>query len=210
MSVAQLLDGYQRFRKNRFEEAREIYYRLNKLGQSPKVMVIACCDSRVDPATIFDAGPGELFISRNVANLVPPYAPDGAHHGTSAALEFAVKHLKVEDIVVMGHAQCGGANALLMQHQFGKRTEFIDSWMQIASDARDKVVLDQGDAEDVQQAIEHEIVRLSLRNLMQFSWIREAVEAGQLHLHGWYFGIEKGVLYCLNPDTNEFEAVVDE
>ncbi len=211
MSVENLLQGYQRFRTNRFEETREVYRKLNNVGQSPKVMIIACCDSRVDPATILDAGPGELFITRNVANLVPPYTPDNAHHGTSAALEFAVKHLKVEDIIIMGHAQCGGAKALLMHHQFGDRSEFIDQWMRIASSARDNVMLEhEAEAEeDLQQALEHEIIRLSLRNLMEFSWIREAVGAGRLTLHGWYFGIAKGLLYRLNPETNTFETVAD-
>ena len=130
-------------------------------------MFIACCDSRVDPAAIFDAGPGELFVIRNVANLVPPWAPDGRHHGTSAAIEFAVRHLKVREIVVMGHAQCGGAAALLNRfHEQPGASDFIGSWISLAEEAKQRMLARQIGDGDSQRELEYEIVRLSLANLM--------------------------------------------
>jgi len=207
MTIENLLEGYRRFHSTRFEEAREVYRKLDQRGQSPKVMIIACCDSRVEPATILDAGPGELFVARNVANLVPPCTPDGAHHGTSAALEFAVQHLKVSEIIVMGHAQCGGAKALLMDSESGTGDDFISSWMNIAREARENVYTKCTSEEDVLLSLEHEIVRLSLKNMMTFPWIREKVEEGSLRLHGWYFGIARGILYTMDHSTGEFLPV---
>lgn len=206
MRITRLLDGYRRFRDGHYSRARSLYQELEAQGQSPKVLFLACCDSRVDPAVITDAGPGELFVVRNVANLVPPCNPDGQYHGTSAALEFAIKSLGVEHIVVMGHAQCGGAKALLQQGQDTPgRDDFIGKWMHIASAARDRVY-QRTDISGPGRLIclEQEIVRLSLRNLLTFEWIKTRVEAGTLHLHGWYFGIAKGRLYVLDPATDEF------
>lgn len=208
--IEELINGYYRFRASRFEEARRIYRKLGRQGQSPKVMVVACCDSRVDPAMITDTGPGELFITRNVANLVPPCTPDNHHHGTSAALEFGVTHLNVQHIIVMGHANCGGAKALLAEiDNTSPSTDFIDAWMTIADDAGKRIRDEFADATPETQllALEHEIVRVSLHNLMTFGWIRERVEESTLHLHGWYFGIEKGILYTLDPATGDFIPV---
>jgi carbonic anhydrase len=147
---------------------------------------------------IFDAAPGEMFIVRNVANLVPPYAPDAAYHGTSAALEFAVRALRVEHIVVLGHAQCGGVKALL-EGAPPTVSDFVGQWMQIAEPARQRVMA-CADVHDRQRACEHEVVRLSLDNLQTFWWVREAMEARRLRLHGCYFGIRSGVLEMLGPD----------
>jgi carbonic anhydrase len=142
MSLESLLDGYRRFRKERFPGAQKLYRELEASGQSPRLMFIACCDSRVDPATIFDTGPGELFVLRNVANLVPPNSPVAKHQAMSAALEFAVLHLDVQHIVVMGHAQCGGAKALLDGvHEQIPNAEFIGSWMNLALPARNRMLL---------------------------------------------------------------------
>lgn len=210
MSVERLLEGYWRFRKTRFVAAQEVYRKLGRQGQSPEVLFIACCDSRVDPGTIFDTGPGELFVIRNVANLVPPWAPDGRHHGTSAAIEFAVRNLKVREIVIMGHAQCGGAAALLNDfHEQPGASDFIGSWISLAQEAKQRMLARQVSRDDWQREMEYEIVRHSLRNLMGFSWVREKVEAGELRLHGWHFGITHGRLAILDPATDEFR-VLDE
>lgn len=169
-------------------------------------MVVACCDSRMDPATITDAGPGELFVARNVANLVPPFTPDGRHHGTSAALEFGVLGLGVDDIVVLGHAQCGGVRALLEGvHAHASTVDFIGTWMAIAADARERVLKEPGG--DRQRRLEEEVVRLSLENLMTYPWIAERVQTGRLRLHGWHFGIARGELAVLDPASDTFRTV---
>ncbi len=209
MRIQKLLDGYRRFHDSYYIQARSLYQELEEQGQAPKVLFLACCDSRVDPATITDASPGELFVVRNVANLVPPYSPDGQYHGTSAALEFAVRTLQVEHVVVMGHAQCGGAKALLEDTpQEPGQDDFIGKWMEIAREARSRIMRDRTIPEtDRLLALEHEIVRHSLRNLLSFDWIRSRVEAGRLQLHGWYFGIAEGRLYVLDPATDTFQTV---
>ena len=186
-----LIRGYQRFRTGVWQRERERFEELAAEGQRPRAMVIACSDSRADPATIFNARPGELFVIRNVANLVPPYAPDSAYHGTSAALEFGVRALGIEHLIVMGHAGCGGIRALL-EGAPEEVSDFVENWISIAEPAR-RIVTREPSA-DPQTACEHEAVRLSLANLMTFPWIREAVEQGRLTLHGCYFGIASGQL----------------
>jgi carbonic anhydrase len=195
--VDRLIEGYRRFRSGHWPQERERFEHLAR-GQQPPIMVITCSDSRVDPSMIFDTAPGEMFIVRNVANLVPPYAPDAAYHGTSAALEFAVRALQVEHIVVLGHAQCGGVRALL-EGAPPTVSDFVGQWMQIAQPARQRVMACP-DVHDLQLACEHEVVRLSLENLQTFWWVREAVEADRLRLHGCYFGIRSGILEVLGPD----------
>jgi len=199
-----LLDGYRRFRENDWPERRALFELLSEAGQRPRTLVIACSDSRVDPQMIFDAGPGELFVVRNVANLVPPYQPDAAYHGTSAALEFAVKALEVEDVVVMGHAQCGGLQALLNGVP-DSVPDFVGTWIHIADRARERALKCES-VEERQDVCEHEAIKVSIDNLMTFPWVRERVEAGRLRLQGCRFGIASGVLERLQPDGT-FAAV---
>jgi carbonic anhydrase len=204
---ATLITGYHRFRDREWKSERDRWAELAE-GQSPKVMVIACSDSRVDPAQIFDARPGEMFVVRNVANLVPPFEPDQNYHGVSAALEFAVTQLEVDELVVMGHGFCGGCAAALTG-QFDNATHghghFIAHWIEMLADAREKIRTEHPEL-DRQAFLEMELegVRLSLRNLMGFPWVRERVENGRLKLHGAYFAIADGVLHVLDESTGEF------
>ena len=187
-----LIEGYRRFRAETWPRERARFEELAAQGQRPHTMVIACSDSRVDPQMIFSAGPGELFVLRNVANLVPPYMPDALFHGTSAAVEFAVRVLQVERIVVMGHALCGGIRAVLDGTPPEAR-DFVAGWIGIAERAR-AVALRCDVPEERQEAAEHEAVRISLANLMTFPWVQEAVAAGRLSLHGAHFGVATGRL----------------
>jgi len=191
--MQRLLDGYRRFRGD-WPERRAVFERL-AAGQAPRAMVIACSDSRVDPTMIFAAEPGELFILRNVANLVPPYEPDSAFHATSAALEFAVRVLEVSDLIVMGHAMCGGIGVLLRGAPPGAG-DFLVPWMRIAEPARQRALRSAG--ADPQSACERESVKLSLENLLTFPWIAERVSARRLTLHGMMFDIHSGELTILN------------
>lgn len=196
--MERLVDGYRRFRAGTWPERRVLHEHLAAEGQRPRALVIACADSRVDPAAIFDAGPGELFVVRNVANLVPPFAPDEAYHGTSAAIEFAVRALAVPDVIVMGHAMCGGVDALL-NDPLNPSWHFLGNWIGLASAARDRA-LACDDGTDRQRACEYECVRLSLANLMTFPWLRDAVRAGRTALHGAFFDIRSGELELLDGD----------
>ena len=193
-----LLDGYRRFRSNGWPEQRRVFESLAKDGQSPQALVVACVDSRVDPAMIFDTAPGEMLTLRNVANLVPPYAPDAAYHGTSAALEFGVRVLEVPDLVVLGHGLCGGVRALL-DGAPDNASEFVAPWMSIARSARARAMRCLP-AEERQQCCEHEVIKVSLANLMTFPWIAERVATGKLELHGAWFDIHTGVLMTLQPE----------
>jgi carbonic anhydrase len=200
-----LIAGYRRFRAGTWREERDRFEELSRLGQKPRALVIACSDSRTDPQMVFNAVPGELFVVRNVANLVPPYGPDDNPHGVSSAIEFAVRSLRVPDIVVMGHAMCGGIKALL-DGTPAEVSDFVGQWVRIAEPARQKAMaVPAGERHDF---CEHESVRLSLQNLLTFPWIKSAVEAGELRLHGLFFGIRSGVLERLGPDGN-FHAIPD-
>lgn len=208
-AIADLLGGYQRFRRARWSAQREAYERL-RAGQSPRVMVIGCADSRVDPSTIFDCGPGEIFVVRNVANLVPPYDPDGGVHGVSAALEFAVTVLGVSEILVLGHGGCGGIAASLRAADGTPVGAFIGPWMEIAQAARTRVLSQHGGVTagaDGQTALEHEAISTSLDNLMGFPFVRAAVEAGRLRLHGGWFAVASGELHWRDPETGAFSVV---
>jgi carbonic anhydrase len=192
-----LISGYRRFRSGTWRDERARFEELSRLGQKPRSLVIACSDSRTDPQMIFNARPGELFVVRNVANLVPPYGPDEEPHGISAAIEFAVRSLKVSEIVILGHAMCGGIQALLD----GVPTEgsdFVGQWVQIAQSARRRAM--RAPPEHRHDFCEHEAVRLSLDNLMTFPWIEAAVTSGALTLHGAFFDIRSGVLERLDQD----------
>jgi len=193
-----LMAGYERFRSGSWKDHEDLYTTLARDGQAPEAMVIACADSRVAPELIFDCGPGEIFVVRNVAALVPPYAPDDKYHGTSAALEFAVTVLKVRTVVVMGHSQCGGIRSLMKGPGNGPG-DFIASWMAIARSARVRVCdAPPGDfATDFESqcgACEHEAIRVSLDNLMTFPWIAQRVAEGSLELAGMHFNLSDGKL----------------
>jgi len=195
--MERLIDGYRRFRAKQWPERKALFEGLADRGQSPRTMVIACSDSRVDPTMIFGAEPGELFILRNVANLVPPYAPDSAFHATSAALEFAVRVLEVQDLIVMGHAMCGGIRVLL-DGAPDPAGDFLVPWMRIAEPAKHRAL--ERAPVDPQAECERETVKLSLENLLTFPWIAERVAQEKLHLTGTVFDIRSGVLAMLQPD----------
>ena len=191
-----LVEGYRRFRSETWPAERARYEALAHWGQSPEAMVVACSDSRVDPQTIFSAVPGELFVVRNVGALVPPYSPDPGHHGTSAALEFGVRVLKVVRLVVLGHGQCGAVKAMAYGAPPQAR-DFIASWVEIGKPA----LAAAGEAPEGRLArIEVEVVRLSLVNLLTFPWIAEASAVGRLALQGYLFDVHTGVLMSVGPD----------
>jgi carbonic anhydrase len=203
-----LLDGYNAFTSQRLPTEQTRYKELSERGQSPAVMVVGCCDSRVSPEVIFDAGPGELFVVRNVANLVPVYQPDGGAHGVSAALEYAVNVLRVPHIVVLGHAQCGGIRAFIDKIDPLSEGDFIGRWM--AMFIKPGEVVEQRDRETMQDftvRIEKAAIFRSLENLMTFPFVQKAVESGETQLHGAYFGVAEGSLFVLDKATKEFNSV---
>ena len=197
-SADPLLAGYRRFRAHQWPRARAAYETLAEAGQTPHTLFLACSDSRADPALIFDAAPGDLFVVRNVANLVPPYAPDGGLHGVSSALEFGVKALKVSRIVVMGHALCGGVQAMRSDSP-PPGLDFVEAWIDQGRPAVREALHSCGHDHAV-QASEEAIVKLSLDNLRTFPWIAEREAAGALTLTGLHFGIADGVLRVLGDD----------
>ncbi|SFR80759.1 carbonic anhydrase [Sphingomonas jatrophae] len=205
-----MIDGYRRFRAGDWAAQRARWAELAQ-GQSPKVMIVSCSDSRVDPATVFDASPGEMFVVRNVANLVPPYEPDSARHGVSAALEFAVTQLEVSELVVMGHGKCGGVHAALTGAFADKAPGeggFIANWITLLDDARAKVMAEHGTGPEAVHALELECVKTSLTNLRTFPWVAEREADGRLALRGAYFAIADGVLHVLDEQTGEFSPAV--
>jgi carbonic anhydrase len=207
----QLLEGYRRFRAGPYVEQRQRYDALANKGQAPKVMIIACSDSRVDPTRVFDTAPGQAFVLRNVANLVPPYQPDSAQHSTSAAVEYAVTILKVHHIVVFGHAHCGGIQASLdgrfddAAHGAGG---FIGSWMSMIAPARDRIRAAAALSPDIDSAaaLELEAIRISIANLRSFPFVANAEASGELLIQGTCFDIADGVLRVLDPETDRFVA----
>ena len=192
-----LIAGYRRFRSGTWQAERTRFEALSRLGQRPRALVIACSDSRTDPQMVFNARPGELFVVRNVANIVPPYGPDDQPHGVSSAIEFAVRSLHVRDIVVLGHAMCGGIKALL-EDAPNEVLEFVGHWVRIAEPARQRAM--QAPKEQRQSICEHDAVHLSLGNLLTFPWIKDAVDAGHITLHGCFFDIRSGILERLGGD----------
>ncbi|WP_411292187.1 carbonic anhydrase [Sphingorhabdus sp.] len=200
-----LVDGYRRFKSDAYVKQKARYDALASDGQSPPIMIISCSDSRVDPATVFDTTPGQVFALRNVASLVPPYETGGGLHGVSAAIEFGVLGLEVRHIVVLGHAQCGGIKASLEGANLGHDGHsFIDGWVDIIRPARDRIVASASD--DPQRDLELDAVRVSLANLRSFPFIAEREKNEQLKLHGAYFGIADGNLYVLDEQTDIFEV----
>jgi carbonic anhydrase len=204
-----LIDGYGAFTAGRLQSEQHRYRELAERGQTPEIMVIGCCDSRVSPEVIFDAGPGELFVVRNVANLVPPYEQDGKYHGVSAALEFGVGVLKVKHIVVLGHAHCGGVRAYAEDAAPISPGDFIGRWMSLIAPAAEKVG-PRGDLsrDEYIERLEQASVSNSLDNLMTFPRLRKLIERGSVTLHGAYFGVAKGELAVLDRATGEFRPVM--
>ncbi len=201
-----LLDGYASFRAGRYVSEAERYRRLGEGQQKPTIMMIACCDSRAAPETIFDAGPGEIFVVRNVANLVPPYAPDGRHHSTSAALEFAVLQLGVKHIVIMGHGRCGGIRAIIEPGDPLSTGDFIGKWLAGVRDVAATVEHDHDLAERL-TLVEQASVEHSLANLRTFPWVRVREGKSQLTLHGAWFDISQGELNVYEETERRWTVV---
>jgi carbonic anhydrase len=208
--IAKLTTGFKAFRDGRFQEQRAAYEALVDQGQKPKVALIACSDSRVDPAIALQADAGDLFIVRNVANLVPPYEQEGHYHGTSAALEFAVQHLEVGHVIVLGHAHCGGIRSLFeKQAPNSEGNHFVPPWMSLVRSAYLRVQGTMPDAPEDEKArvCEQSAVLVSLENLMTFPCIRQRVGDGRLRLHGWYVDIRSCTLHVYDPGRQHFEPV---
>ena len=208
MFPTRLTDGYRAFLDSSFPREKGRYELLAEKGQSPDVMIIGCCDSRVSPEVIFDASPGELFVVRNVANLVPPYETQGDFHGTSAALEFAVQALRVGHIVVLGHARCGGIRAFADDTAPLSPGDFIGRWMSLIAPATADAGPRGSDFSEYLTRLELAAIENSIRNLMTFPCVRILVERGKLQLHGAYFGVATGVLLLRDPETGAFQPAV--
>jgi carbonic anhydrase len=203
-----LSEGYESFRTNRYATEEQRYQKLAAKGQKPTTMIIACCDSRAAPETIFDAGPGELFVVRNVANLVPPYAPDEKHHSTSAALEFAVNALNVKHIVVMGHGKCGGIASVVTGMDPLTNSDFIGKWMSNVRDVASAVTVPEGTpTHEHCKQVEHASVQHSLANLRTFPWIRNRIQNGELSIHGAWFDIALGELHVYDEPQNQWSGL---
>lgn len=208
-----LIAGYESFLGSRFSHEQQRYRVLAEMGQKPRTMVIGCCDSRVSPEVIFDAGPGELFVVRNVANLAPPYAPNDDYHGTSAALEFAVMALRVEHIVVLGHGQCGGVRSYAENERdpYARPLspgDFIGKWIKLIQPAHERTPQHEGEElHDYVERLGLESVKQSIMNLRTFPCVKTLEERGLLALHGAYFSVMDGRLLTLDPDTGMFAHV---
>lgn len=212
MPYREFLNGYYKFRKEVYPGLKRIYQDLAKEGQSPSTLIISCADSRVEPGRLFSANPGEIFVARNVANIVPPFNPEPGFQSIGAVVEFAVLGLKVDTIMVLGHGKCGGIQALLDGTDGDTGTMgYVHNWMELAQTARDKVLAEMADAprDDQLLALEEENVRLGLKNLMTYPWIKERVEAGKLELVGGHFSIAHGILYCCTLEDGTFRPVAD-
>ena len=203
-----LIDGYNAFASGRLPREQDRYRELAERGQSPQIMVIGCCDSRVSPEVIFDASPGELFVVRNVANLIPPYSPDGAYHGVSAALEFGVGALRVKHIVVLGHAHCGGVRAFAEEHAPLSPGDFIGKWMSLIAPAAEKLgARAAAPLAEYLTRLEQASVANSLDNLMTFPRLAKLIEKGNVGTHGAYFGVATGDLSVLDRTSGEFKPI---
>lgn len=204
-----LLEGYHRFRTNDYNHRKEMWREMAG-GQSPRACIIACSDSRAEPAIVFDVDPGEIFVVRNVANLVPPFEADNKRHGVSAALEFAVTQLEVPEVMVMGHERCGGISAALTGIFHGKPAGeggFVDTWMAQVAERAKAVAAEHGTGPDAARLLEEDGIRQSLANLRTFPFVKEREEAGRLKLVGCHFSISEGCLYLLDEESDRFEPV---
>ena len=210
MPNTELTKRYKKFRAESYPELRDLYERLATEGQTPQVLMISCCDSRVNPDQILSAEPGELFMVRNIANMVPPYTPDDAHHGTASAIEFAVRFLEVGHIMIMGHAKCGGIQALYDGvDSLGKKSDFIHNWVEQGETAKARVLKNNNDCsrEDQLIALEQANIQLGLENLLTYPWLKERVDAGKLQLYGLRFDIGNATLTEFDPKSNKFEPI---
>ncbi len=211
-AIESLIEGYRAFRTGIYRQNEERYRALANRTQKPKALIIACCDSRADPAMVFSADPGELFVVRNVANLVPPYEPDTHYHGTSAAIEFGVTGLEIADVIVMGHARCGGIEAL---YESGRgnppKGEFVSGWMSLAEGVAEDVRKTHAhlDREAMLRQMEQRAVLRSIEMLRTFPFIREREADGRLRLHGWFYGIGSGVLSIYDEAQDRFVDMTD-
>lgn len=206
-----LIDRFRTWKRVKFEDSKAWYARLMEDGQRPRTMLISCCDSRLDTVAMFGAEPGDLFVVRNVANLVPPYAPDQDHHGTSAAVEYAVTALHVAHILIVGHSKCGGVQACHdmcsgAAPELEKSTSFIGRWMDILRPGFDRVKDKHADRDSALRELEHEAVRTSIMNLASFPFVKDALDAGQLTLHGAWMDIANGQMHVLGDDGAFAEA----
>ena len=204
--IQRFIAGFKSFRNEYFCREDSPFRQLRE-GQSPGTMVVACSDSRTDPSIIMQCEPGEIFVVRNVANIVPPYESDSGFHGVSSAIEYAVKHLKVANLIILGHSSCGGIDTL-MHGGAGGDCEFIDKWLSVMNPVRDEVLDHFGQADKRScTACEMAAILRSLENLMTFPWIADRAASGALTLHGWYFDMETGRLLSYLPETKTFEPL---
>ena len=191
-----ILQGYQRFRKKYALSDQSIMQYLSHYGQQPEIMVVACCDSRVDPALILQCDPGDLFVVRNVANIIPPYEKDEAHHGTSAALEFGIRFLKVKHLILLGHSQCGGIQTLLNINS--KQNDFITNWVSLLKTEAQEEDCDNYAKLALKQSHEH---------CLSFPWIHDQVKQNNLTIHLWFFDIKKGQIFTYSAKDNNYEPL---
>ena len=207
-AIDKLIAGHQRFKEGYYQQNKQKLSELAKQGQSPKIAIVSCSDSRVDPTTILDCEPGDLFVIRNVANLIPPCESSDSLHGTSAAIEYAVMDLKVESIIVLGHSNCGGIKALMDTPPCTTPETFTSKWMQQLEGVRTEVLKHNHKSENTcYHECEEKGIIHSLNNLMTFPWVKERVEAGQLYVHGWHYDLDNGSLYAKSKDSDEFEQI---
>lgn len=199
-SLKKCLEGYQAFRKKYHQHDDSVMSMLAAQGQQPQIMVVGCCDSRVDPAIVFQCSPGDLFVVRNVANIIPPFENDEYHHGTSAALELGVRIFKVKHLVIMGHSDCGGLQALLEKNAL-PNNDFIDKWMSQAK----PLPGEHGEANDYAKTS----LNKSYSNCLSFPWIKQAVEAGSLQIHRWFFDIKHAQIQCFEEQSNGYINLED-
>lgn len=198
-SLIKMLHGYKEFREKYASGDNSIMQYLSHYGQQPKIMVVSCCDSRVDPALILQCDPGDLFVVRNVANIIPPYEKDIAHHGTSAALEFGICFLQVKHLILLGHSQCGGIQMLLNGNDTNNQNDFISSWVSI-------IKTDNIDKHDADLCAKHALNQ-SYQNCLSFPWIKEKVEQQELLIHRWFFDVKKGEIFTYADGNKEYQAL---
>jgi carbonic anhydrase len=209
-TIDDLIKGYKIFRQKYFGGKNQLFDQLNKHGQKPKILVIACSDSRVDPSILLNCKPGDLFVIRNVANLVPPCDEDkSSYHGTSAAIEFAVRKLGIKHIIILGHSQCGGIASLIDYSMYTEEQSFISKWMEIAEDARKKTITAHSNLSNDEQVhiCAKYSIKNSINNLLTFPWLNDLVNYNDLQIHGWYFDIESGMIQSYNSIQDDFQEL---